>query len=75
MPSHLGICLNVGVTASYTTLQVKSLEEAIFRALAHIVPQSSSLSAIPMDMHTFLPYFVQIPQVDLGRAVTIVETM
>jgi Alcohol acetyltransferase len=74
MRSHLGIYLNVGMTASYITDRTEPLKTALFRALAQVISQNPSLSAIPIDEHSSHPYFVRIPQIDLERVVAFIET-
>lgn len=73
MRSHLGIYLNVGMTASYSCIRREPLKTAIFRALADVISQHPSLSAIPIDIHGANPYFARIPQIDLERVVTFME--
>jgi Alcohol acetyltransferase len=46
----------------------------LFRALAQVISQNPSLSAIPIDEHSSHPCFVRIPQIDLERVVAFIET-
>ncbi len=73
MRGHLGIYLSVGLTASYTRVAAEPLKAAIFRALACVISQYPSLSAVPVDVHTSHPYFVRITRIYLERTVTFVD--
>lgn len=61
---------NVGVSALYYNPKLAgSLKPLVYRALADLIAQHPSLSAIPVDDDKSHPYFVQLPQINLPDVV------
>ena len=71
--SHLGIYLNVGVTATYWKQSREAVKPALFRALAVVILKHPILSAVPIHTHTMSPRFVQLSQISLQNTVTFIQ--
>lgn len=70
----LGLYNNVSLTAKYAKKSNQSpLRSLILPAIAKVVHRHQILSAIPQDEDLESAYFVQLPSIDLERAVTFVE--
>ncbi|KAK1139638.1 Alcohol acetyltransferase [Aspergillus melleus] len=70
--SHLGIYLNVCVTAIYQREDEKPIKPALFRALAAVIEKHPILSAVPVDIPTG-PRFARLDQIDLDQVVIFSE--
>ncbi|KAI9042906.1 uncharacterized protein KD926_004972 [Aspergillus affinis] len=70
--SHLGIYLNVCVTAIYRREDEEPLKPALFRALAAVIEKHPILSAVPVDIPTG-PRFARLNQIDLDQVVSFSE--
>ncbi|KAF7531853.1 hypothetical protein G7054_g8473 [Neopestalotiopsis clavispora] len=71
--SHLGIYLNVCLTAKYRRSHQRnasSLRPDLYAALASVVSCHPALALVPVDMHTNEPRFHRLSHIDLDRAVT-----
>lgn len=71
--SHLGIYLNVCLTAKYRRSHQRnasSLRPDLYAALASVVSRHPALALVPIDMHTNEPRFHRLSHIDLDRAVT-----
>ncbi|KAE8361082.1 hypothetical protein BDV27DRAFT_167193 [Aspergillus caelatus] len=71
--SHLGIYLNVGLTARYKRPRGVAVKPALFRALSQMIWKHPILSAIPIAADTTSPYFVRLPYITLSKVVAFVE--
>ncbi|KAL2842401.1 alcohol acetyltransferase [Aspergillus pseudoustus] len=67
--SHLGIYLNVGLTARYKRPSGAPVKPALFRALSILISKHPILSAIPAAIETPNPYWVRLPQITLCEVV------
>ncbi|KAG0646089.1 Copper-responsive metabolite biosynthesis cluster A [Hyphodiscus hymeniophilus] len=69
---HLGFYHNVGISASYShpSLDILTIKETVFSALAAVINRHTILSAIPIDEHSAHPYFARLPSINLEEAVT-----
>jgi hypothetical protein len=71
--SHLGIYLNVCLTAKYRRSHQRDaspLRPDLYAALASVVSHHPALALVPVDMHTNEPRFHRLSHIDLDRAVT-----
>ncbi|KAI9148909.1 putative alcohol acetyltransferase crmB [Paramyrothecium foliicola] len=68
--SHLGIYLNVCVTATFKRRRNESLRPALYAALGVVVKNHPSLGVVPIDIETSNPRFVRLATLDLDRVVT-----
>ncbi|KAJ5693605.1 hypothetical protein N7536_004017 [Penicillium majusculum] len=71
--SHLGIYLNVGLTACYKRPSGVSVKPALFYALSMLISKHPILSAIPFAIGTPDPYFVRLPKITLSEVVSSME--
>ncbi|PLB47909.1 hypothetical protein P170DRAFT_476562 [Aspergillus steynii IBT 23096] len=67
--SHLGIYLNVCVTAIYQREDGRPLKPVLYRALAAMIEKHPILSAVPVDIPT-KPRFARLSHIDLDQVVT-----
>ncbi|KAL3472736.1 hypothetical protein BJX99DRAFT_210569 [Aspergillus californicus] len=71
--SHLGIYLNVGLTARYKRPSGVAVKPALFHALSMLISKHPILSAVPFAVDTPNPYFVRLPTITLSEVVTFVK--
>ncbi|KAL4992678.1 hypothetical protein BDW68DRAFT_173066 [Aspergillus falconensis] len=71
--SHLGIYLNVGLTARYKRPSGEPVKPRLFHALSKLISKHSILSAVPLGAGTPNPYFARLPKIVLNEVVTFVE--
>lgn len=71
---HLGFYNNVGLSAAYTCLTLRSadLKASIFSALAIVIERHPILSAIVVDEDSSEPHFARLDEINLEEAVTFV---
>jgi hypothetical protein len=68
---HLGFYNNVGVSASYSTVQdLNNIKENVLSAVAIVIRRHPILSAIPVDEDSTTPYFARLPTINLDNTVT-----
>ncbi|KAJ5615000.1 hypothetical protein N7537_000114 [Penicillium hordei] len=71
--SHLGIYLNVALTACYKRPSGAPVKPALFYALSILISKHPILSAIPFAIDTPNPYFVRLPKITLSEVVSLME--
>ncbi|KAJ5410651.1 Alcohol acetyltransferase [Penicillium crustosum] len=71
--SHLGIYLNVGLTALYKRPSGIPVKPALFYALSMLIAKHPILSAVPFAVETPNPYFVRLPKIKLSEVVIFME--
>ncbi|KAE8379873.1 hypothetical protein BDV26DRAFT_303344 [Aspergillus bertholletiae] len=71
--SHLGIYLNVGLTARYKRPVGVAVKPALFRALSRLIWKHPIVSAVPLAVDTTCPHFVRLPSITLSKVVTFIE--
>ncbi|CAI7600544.1 unnamed protein product [Penicillium viridicatum] len=71
--SHLGIYLNVALTACYKRPSGVPVKPALFYALSMLISKHPILSAIPFAINTPNPYFVRLPKIKLSEVVFLME--
>jgi Alcohol acetyltransferase len=72
-----GVYNNVGVSAFYTTsspLDVQHLQSFVYRAVKDVVADHPALGASIADDDKPRPYYVQLPTIDLSKAVTFISS-
>jgi hypothetical protein len=70
---HLGFYNNVGVSASYSTVQdLNNIKENVLSAVAIVIRRHPILSAIPVDEDSTTPYFARLPTINLDNTVTFI---
>ncbi|WAO87817.1 Hypothetical protein NCS54_00513700 [Fusarium falciforme] len=70
--SHLGIYVNVCVTATYSNRHGQNLPDALYRGVAAVMAKHPILSAVPVDTVT-TPRFIRLPLLNLKEVVTFIE--
>lgn len=71
--SHLGIYLNVGLTARYKSTSGVAVKPALFHALSILISKHPILSSIPFAVDTTNPYFIRLSKITLSEVVTFAE--
>ncbi|KAJ5931993.1 hypothetical protein N7516_006482 [Penicillium verrucosum] len=69
---QVGFYLNVAVSATYFLPDsfVLPVKDYVYQACEAAIAEHPSLSAIVADDHTQDPYFVRLPEIDLGQVVS-----